>query len=132
MSNRLSIVDTPEVETEVIPPATAASGGDESVLASDTDQTVTGPVSPNLDERGIPIAWVLQVASVSTREKADDLTARLIEEGHKAYNRSIRRDGNVLFRVFVGPVFEREKLIVVKRELDAQLEVNGIISRYVP
>ncbi len=90
------------------------------------------PESPALDDQGIPIAWVLQVASVSTRDKADKLTADLIARDYKAYHRAIRRDDVVLYRVFIGPVFEREKLTAVKHEVDQQLQVSAIIARYVP
>ena len=90
------------------------------------------PESPVLDERGIPVAWVLQVATVSTREKAEKLTEDLVAEGYKAYHRTTRKDGKQLFRVFVGPVFEREKLAGVKRDIDKRLDVSAIIARYVP
>lgn len=90
------------------------------------------PASPALDEDGIPIAWVLQVASLSSRDKADELTAQLIAKDYKAYSRAIRKDDAVLYRVFVGPVFEREKLASVKKDIDRQLKVSAIIARYVP
>lgn len=89
-------------------------------------------VTPKLDEQGIPIAWVLQVVTVSSRDKAEAITAELVAEGYKAYHRSMRRDGKVLYQVFVGPVFERDKLAAVKREVDARLKVSAIIARYVP
>lgn len=96
------------------------------------ETSTPAPASPALDEQGIPIAWVLQVASVSTREKADKLTADLLARDYKAYHRAVRRDDVVLYRVFVGPVFEREKLTAVKRDIDRQLNVSAIIARYVP
>ncbi|MEE4193127.1 MAG: SPOR domain-containing protein [Halieaceae bacterium] len=98
----------------------------------DTEGERAAPASPALDDQGIPIAWVLQVASVSSREKADQLTASLIGHGYKAYHRAIRRDDAVLYRVFIGPVFEREKLAAVKRDIDKQLNVSALIARYVP
>jgi DedD protein len=87
---------------------------------------------PELDAEGIPVAWVLQVASVSSRDKADELTATLISQDYKAYHRAIRRNGEVLYRVFIGPVFERDKLVAIKRKIDQQLKVSAIIARYVP
>lgn len=87
---------------------------------------------PALDESGIPVAWVLQVVSVSSVEKAEAITAQLVAQGHKAYHRSIRRDGAVLHRIFIGPVFERDRLVALKAEIDKQLDVNAIIARYVP
>lgn len=98
----------------------------------DAEDKQAAPASPALDDQGIPIAWVLQVASVSSREKADQLTAGLIGQGYKAYHRAIRRDDAVLYRVFIGPVFEREKLAKVKRDIDKQLNVSALIARYVP
>ncbi|MEM0952507.1 MAG: SPOR domain-containing protein [Pseudomonadota bacterium] len=108
----------PVVETQTPPPAARVAKA--------------APQSPSLDEQGIPIAWVLQVASLSTRDKADALTAELISQGHKAYHRAVQRNDGLLYRVFIGPVFEREKLNSIKRTVDARLNVNTIITRYVP
>jgi len=87
---------------------------------------------PALDEEGIPGAWVLQVISVSKKDKADKLTGELVEQGHKAYSRSVKRNGEVLYRVYIGPVFDRSSLLETKQSIDSQLEVNAIIARYVP
>jgi len=87
---------------------------------------------PRLDETGIPIAWVLQVVSVSDREKADELRDRLIKRGYKAYHRPIRREQGVLYRVYVGPVFDRARLAGIKRSIDRRFEVEAIVARYIP
>ena len=97
-----------------------------------TREPASTPDSPVLDEKGIPVAWVLQVASVSTREKAEKLTQGLIDDGYKAYNRTTRKDGKQLFRVYVGPMFERERLTAAKRDIDKRLDVSAITARYVP
>jgi DedD protein len=115
---------------------TAAPAGESAPLAAAEAavpaKTTVPDSRPALDEQGIPVAWVLQVASVSTREKAEQLTAELVGEGYKAYHRAIRRNGEVLHRVFIGPVFEREKLVAIKRDIDQKLKVSAIIARYVP
>ncbi|MEP5766531.1 MAG: SPOR domain-containing protein [Halieaceae bacterium] len=98
----------------------------ETVLADDAS------AAPQLDPDGIPVAWVLQVISVSKREKADALTAQLIEQGYKAYHRALRRNDEVLYRVYIGPVFERDKLDRVKQDIDRELHVKAIITRYLP
>ena len=116
-------------DTAAVVPESAPA---EPEAAQDSGADPAAPSSPVLDEKGIPVAWVLQVAAVSTREKADKLTAGLIEDGYKAYNRATRRDGKQLFRVYVGPVFEREKLGAAKRDIDKRLNVSGVIARYVP
>jgi DedD protein len=90
------------------------------------------PAKPSLDERGIPVAWVLQVVSVSKKDKADALTEELVELGYKAYNKPLRRDGDALYRIYIGPVFERETLLQTKKDVDQRLRVKSIITRYVP
>ena len=124
--SQLAVESTAQQQTEEI---LAAAGSDDQ---GDAEVEAAPPGSPNLDEQGIPVAWVLQVASVSSREKADKLTADLIADNRKAYHRRVRVDDRDLYRVFIGPVFEREKLERVKREVDADLGVNALISRYVP
>jgi DedD protein len=78
------------------------------------------------------VAWVLQVASVSTREKADALVAQLISADYKAYHRVLRKDGKELYRVYVGPVFERGAMLEAKRDVDRRLKVTSIVTRYIP
>ena len=118
---------SPSTAPEAVQPDAATSAAAEAA-AGDSGT----PESPALDEQGIPVAWVIQVASVGTREKADQLTTDLIAMGYKAYHRVGRKDGKSYHRVFVGPVFEREKLGAAKREIDERFNVSAIIARYVP
>lgn len=87
---------------------------------------------PALDKSGIPIAWVLQVITVGKREKAETLTAQLIEQGYKAYHRPLKREGRTLHRVYIGPVFEKARLNDAQRSVEKQFGVDAIISRYLP
>ena len=87
---------------------------------------------PRLDDAGIPVAWVLQVVSVSKKDKADAITKDLIAAGYKAYNRPVRREQGTLYKIYVGPVFDRNKLAQSKKQIDSRLKVNAIIARYVP
>ena len=99
----------------------------------DTAKTRTkAPVKPTLDSEGVPIAWILQVASVSKPEKADELRRQLLELGHKAYVKKIHRSGNVLLRVYIGPKFERAQLDKIKPAIDTQFGVQSMVVRYLP
>ena len=84
------------------------------------------------DEDGLPIAWVLQVATVSSLEKARQLRDELIAGGEKAFYEPLRRDSRTLYRVHVGPKFERGQLAPVKARVDARYGVKSLVSRYVP
>ncbi len=112
--------------------APSSSDTTEIVLHDAPPEAQDNEDKPSLDAKGIPVAWVLQVVSVSKKEKADSLTRELVDLGHKAYSRSVRRDGEVLYRVYIGPVFDRGSLLKTKQSIDQRLKVNAIIARYVP
>ena len=84
------------------------------------------------DEDGLPVAWVLQVATVSSVDKARKLRDELIGAGEKAFYEPLRRDSGTLYRVYVGPKFERGQLAPIKARVDARYGVKSLVSRYVP
>lgn len=90
------------------------------------------PEKPVMDGDGLPVAWILQVATVSNAEKADTLRGRLVAMGHKAYVKRIRRGDKALYRVYVGPKFERARLERIQGEINAEFGVQSMIARYVP
>ena len=90
------------------------------------------PERPTLDADGLPVAWILQVASVSTVEKADELRQRLVALEHKAYVKRIKRGDKNLYRVYVGPKFERARLERIQGQIDQEFGVQSMIARYVP
>jgi DedD protein len=85
-----------------------------------------------MDSQGVPVAWILQVASVSSADKAEQLRQQLLQKDQKAYTRKIRRDGRELYRVYIGPKFERERLESLQAEVDREFGVKSLIVRYVP
>jgi len=90
------------------------------------------PIKPALDSEGVPIAWILQVASVSSADKAEALRKRLLALGYKAYVKKIRRSGNSLLRVYIGPKFERAKLERMTKTIDDEFAVKSMVVRYIP
>lgn len=90
------------------------------------------PAKPVLDSAGVPVAWILQVVSVSSADKADQLRQRLLAMDHKAYVKRVKRGEKSFYRVYVGPKFERASLEKIQGEIDAEFGVNSMIARYVP
>jgi DedD protein len=90
------------------------------------------PERPALDAQGLPIAWILQVASVSSPDKAEQIRQRLTGMGYKAYVKTVRHDGKKLLRVYIGPKFERSRLDAIKSEVDKAFSVESLVTRYVP
>ena len=85
-----------------------------------------------LDADGIPVAWILQVASVSSADKADQLRQRLLKMDQKAYVKKVQRGGKDLYRVYIGPKFERAALEKIQAPVDAEFGVTSMIARYYP
>ena len=85
-----------------------------------------------IDGDGVPIAWILQVASVSSADKADALRQRLLEKNRKAYIKKVERGGKAYYRVYIGPKFERAGLETMQTDIDAEFGVQSMIARYIP
>jgi DedD protein len=85
-----------------------------------------------MDGQGVPVAWILQVASVSSLDKAEQLRQKLLQKDHKAYTRKVKSDGRELYRVYIGPKFERARLEAIQGEVDREFGVKSLIVRYVP
>jgi DedD protein len=119
-------------------PVTSAAGADSPPppVAAEPAPVVrartTPPEKPELDSDGVPIAWILQVASVSSDSKAEKLRQRLQALNHKAYVKKVTREGKSFYRVYVGPKFERARLDTIQADIDAEFGVKSMVMRYYP
>lgn len=109
----------------------APETGSEAVTAEKKTRSEP-PVKPVVDEQGIPVVWILRVASVSSEERAEQLRKRLLDLGHKAYTKKVKSGGKSLYRVYVGPKAEKAKLEKIKPGIDAEFGVVSMITRYYP
>lgn len=85
-----------------------------------------------MDSDGVPLAWILQVVSVSSKDKADEIRRRLLDMNHKAYVKKVIRKGKVLYRVYLGPKFERAKLEKLQSRINQEFSVTTMVVRYIP
>lgn len=103
--------------------------------AADLDPMTTRSLPPEdaslIDEQGLPVFWVLQVAAMGTQSSAETLVADLMARGYKAFINPMQRADDTLYRVQIGPNAERAKLTSVKNEIDRVLGVDSQILRYV-
>lgn len=126
---------SPEIEANPQVELAELSPIAEPVTPSGKPQVKTrteAPARPALDVDGVPIGWILQVASVSNPDKAEDLRKRLIAMGYKAYVKKIKTGNSSLLRVYVGPKFERARLESLQSEIDAEFKVKSMVRRYIP
>ena len=127
--------ETPQEQPAEEEPAEVGEAAVQEAPVSNEPVTRTrteAPAKPVLDSAGVPVAWILQVVSVSSADKADQLRQRLLAMNHKAYVKRVRQRDKSLYRVYVGPKFERASLEKIQGEIDAEFGVNSMIARYVP
>ena len=84
-----------------------------------------------LDQHGLPIAWVVQVGLFSTQASADKVKATLQAKGFKAYTEPYKAaNAPSGVKVFVGPKLSRERADEQKRAIDAALKVSSKVVRF--
>ena len=132
-----SVVPAEVPEPEPIPePPQLPQTQAEPAVAESAPAAVVPPPAPSepakpashLDANSLPVSWSVQLASLSSRERAVELQQRLRSQGYNAYVRSV--DG--MNRVFVGPVIERAEANRLRDQLNRQQKLNGFIVRFQP
>lgn len=127
------VLPEPEPEQEPEPEKARVAEPEQQAVAEPTRSTrKAAPESPQLDAQGVPVAWLLQVVSVSSKSRAESIRDDLIADGHKAYVKPIKSADRTLYRVYIGPKFERAQLERIQGEIDRQLGVKSLVARYVP
>lgn len=88
---------------------------------------VKAPAKPAAN---LPEAWVVQVASLSARDKADELVTRLRAKGFRAT--VVHQSGN--WKVLVGPELRKEVAESIKQRLatDPELKLSGWVQAWKP
>lgn len=98
---------------------------EKAIIAHAPEESVDAD-APVLDQQGVPVAWTLQLATFSDEANAKGLRSQLVKAGHKVYT---RKQGT-LVKVFVGPDLQRSKLEKLKRRLEKDFGLDGIIVRF--
>ena len=88
------------------------------------------PAQPeqHLDAANLPVSWSVQLASLSSRESAEALRAKLRSQGYNAYLRTFEG----MNRVFVGPIIERAEANRLRDVLERQQKLKGFVVRFKP
>lgn len=97
--------------------------------AAATPKVATAPV-PAKPAANLPEAWVVQVASLSARDKADELVTRLRAKGYRAT--LVYQSG--MWKVLVGPELRKEVAEAIKQRLaaDPDLKLSGWVQAWKP
>lgn len=113
--NKPAVAPAPAAKPAPTQPITAAT------TKPDTTQS-------RVDANGLSISWSVQLASLTSRESAENLQKTLRSQGYNAYIRSA--DGKN--RVFVGPLIERAEADRLRDLLSRQQNLKGFVVRFQP
>jgi len=75
-------------------------------------------------------AWVVQVASLSKKESADELEAELRTKGFTAFVEPVSIKGRNLYRVRVGPELDRKRAEKMAEGIRKAVDLKGQVVRY--
>lgn len=83
----------------------------------------------SLNQNGLPISWSLQLGSFRQESNATRLRQVLRDKSYRSYILAGENDDE-LYRVFVGPMVNKDKLLRSQTEIEAELKLSGQIVRY--
>jgi DedD protein len=82
------------------------------------------------EPRGGVSAWVVQLASLASREKAEQLEQRLRDLGFSAFLEPIRSGGRELTRIRVGPEADHARAERIAADIEKKVRIRGQVVRY--
>lgn len=94
--------------TEPLPPVPPAPGG-------------------KLDAKGVPEAWVVQVAAMSDQAKANAMIKQLKAKGFTAFAVAGKAGNSNTVRVFIGPKLDKASAIKVKQSVDKAMGLQTMV-----
>jgi DedD protein len=130
------VTPSPAPPASTVEPAEQSESGSNTAPAAN-EEVQTEAQQPELqsaarDAHGVPMAWSLQVATVSSAEKADTLRQQLLEMKHRANVTTVRSGGKSLYRVSIGPASQRAELEKLQAGINARFGVTSIVMRHTP
>lgn len=89
-------------------------------------------VDAKLNANGVPLGWVLQVASFKSKESAQKLVKALSEGNGRAYITSVKTPQGQFYRVYLGPLIDKNQAIARQKEINKAHKVKSQLLRFNP
>ena len=83
-----------------------------------------------LDQNKLPVSWTLQVASFKEQDNAVRLRQQLRDNGNHSYILHADTSGGETYRVFVGPMIDRDALLEIATKIEVDFKLKGQLRRY--
>lgn len=135
-TNRLKVEQLPQIPLPEVPTKQpidiAVASSEMSLIAADFEplQQASALERAAFDEQGLPISWELQIATFSTKSRAQAIAEQLQNKGHKAYVSPVTIDEKGLYRVRIGPNIQKSRLLDIQRDIDAYYGVKSEIIKF--
>lgn len=88
--------------------------------------------APSLNDEGLPVAWILQVASFSDSGKAAALVDKLLADHYEAYSRASTVKGKTIHRVYVGPKIRKQDMLDEQVTIEKKFNLKTLLLRFEP
>ncbi len=85
-----------------------------------------------LNKKGLPQAWVLQVASFKDQSNARDLQQSLLKQDFPAYVKRFNVANGQIYRVLIGPKMKKKTLSLMAKKVERQLGKKTLMVTYKP
>jgi DedD protein len=92
----------------------------------------TPKTDARLNSQGVPLGWVLQVASFKSKASAENFVATLSIGNDKAYFKSAKTSQGQFYRVYVGPLIDKKQAEARQQEIDKIHKVKSQLLRFNP
>ena len=117
---------------EIVNTEVSVTTDNSGTSASTSSLPVVAESEPTLGSDGLPRSWSLQIAALSIEENANGMVKKLRAAGHQAYVRQTVAGSKMLYRIFIGPYLDRQKLEELRIPIDKQYGVKSLTVRFVP
>jgi len=75
-------------------------------------------------------AWIVQLGSFTEEDNAQSLNKKLRAAGYRSFVEPLKRDGEISFRVRVGPEIKRSEADMLLKKLNEKMQLDGIVVSY--
>ena len=122
---------TPQAQVAPSAPAAPALGPETGRSTDKQTAKETPKTKPASAREDIGVtAWVVQLGSFSNETNANNLNDELHKAGFASFVEPLKQEGNVVYRVRVGPELLRSNAKKLKERLHEKLKLDGIILAY--
>jgi len=89
-------------------------------------------VDAKLNAKGVPLGWVLQVASFKSKGSAKKLVKVLVQGNDQAYFRQAKTSQGQFYRVYLGPLIDKNQALAKQKIIDKKHKVKSQLLRFNP